>query len=335
MGRVIHTLRYEYISDDENSRMSTEFKEHVKVVLAPLEATLASSFTRLSEHHASSLEQHEKLIKDAHDHLSEASEKFKAALDQQVHVMVKHNDTQESLKERTENLAIQTRKEFRNICYVIPLVTAEVPNKIEVQKSHKSGTAYLLDKAYEDLEKRQADWDEQRSEYKKKIKQLEEKKQKLLDQISYVGTKNYQRKLERTKELSETRKMTEDSAKIAEENATLHKIAEHNEGVQHLEAIKLKVLRDLLSDARKDRDAALLENQNLKRKREGSASPPPPQIKLLTRPQGASLDKAVPSPVRTESPYRNSLHPKDPGIGKIVGPTFPPLMPTYPPLMPT
>jgi hypothetical protein len=39
MGRVIHTLRHEYISDDENARMSAEFKEHMKGVLAPLETT--------------------------------------------------------------------------------------------------------------------------------------------------------------------------------------------------------------------------------------------------------------------------------------------------------
>jgi hypothetical protein len=65
MGRVIHTMRHEYISDDENLRMSGEFKEHVKDVLAPLEATLANAATRLSEHQKSSMEQHEKLIKDA------------------------------------------------------------------------------------------------------------------------------------------------------------------------------------------------------------------------------------------------------------------------------
>ncbi len=89
MENFIHTFRLEYISDDENSRMSTEFKEHVEGVLAPLKTTLANAATRLSEHHASSMEQHENLIKDAHDHFTEASEKFKAALNQQVHVMLK------------------------------------------------------------------------------------------------------------------------------------------------------------------------------------------------------------------------------------------------------
>jgi hypothetical protein len=65
-------------------------------------------------------------------------------------------------------------------------------------------------------------------------------------------------------------KLTDDAAKLAEENTALQKIAEHNAGVERGNQIKLKALRDLLSDARKDRDAALLEDQNLKRKREGS-----------------------------------------------------------------
>jgi hypothetical protein len=69
MGRVIHTLRQEYISDDENAKMSAEFKEHVKGVLAPLKTTLANSATRLEEHHGACMEQHEKLIKDVHDPL--------------------------------------------------------------------------------------------------------------------------------------------------------------------------------------------------------------------------------------------------------------------------
>jgi hypothetical protein len=96
--------------------------------------------------------------------------------------------------------------------------------------------------------------------------------------------------------------MTQPS-KLAEENATLRKIAEHNAGGQRSDQIRLKALRNLLSDARKDRDAAVLENQNLKRKREGSTSPPPPQFVLLTRPQGMTMDQhPAPSPARIESP---------------------------------
>ncbi len=117
MRRVVHTLRLEYISDDENSRMSTEFKEHMDGVLAPLKVTLAGEVARLDEHHALSVRQHEKLIKDTHDHLAEASEKFKLALKQQVHEMAMHSDRKEELAERIKTLAAQARKEFRNVCF--------------------------------------------------------------------------------------------------------------------------------------------------------------------------------------------------------------------------
>jgi hypothetical protein len=189
MGRVVHTLRNEYISDDDNGRISKEFEEHVKVVLAPLETTLQSTLTRLSEHHAASIEQHEKLVKDAHDHLAEASVKFKAAVERQVDLMVIHNDGHGSLKEGIQKLAIQARKEFRKISYASPLTPTSVPNTTETETS---APAYLLKMANKDLEKRQANWDEQRSEYVKRIKQLEEEKKKLLDQISHVGVKKYQ-----------------------------------------------------------------------------------------------------------------------------------------------
>jgi hypothetical protein len=115
MGRVIHTLCLESISDDEHGRMSEEFKEHVKDVLAPLETTLANSATRLEEHYVASMEQHEKLVKDAHDFLEEASEQFKSALTKQVRVMETHNDRHEILKESTGALATSARKRFRNI----------------------------------------------------------------------------------------------------------------------------------------------------------------------------------------------------------------------------
>jgi hypothetical protein len=115
MGRVIHTLRREYISDDEHGRLLEDFKKHVKDVLAPLETTLVNSATRLEEHHKASMEQHEKVVKDTHDCLVEASEKFKAALTKQVRVMEMHIDRHEILKESTETLAVTARKQFREI----------------------------------------------------------------------------------------------------------------------------------------------------------------------------------------------------------------------------
>jgi hypothetical protein len=115
MGRVIYTFCPEYISDDEHGRISEELKEHVKVVLAPLETTLSNSVTRLEEQHVSSMEQHEKLVKDTHDFLAEASEQFKTALTKQVRVMERHNSRHEILKESTAALANTARKRFKDI----------------------------------------------------------------------------------------------------------------------------------------------------------------------------------------------------------------------------
>jgi hypothetical protein len=64
--------------------MSEEFKEHVKEVLTPLETTLVDSAARLEEHLKTSMDQHEKFVKNAHDCLVEASGKFKDALTKQV-----------------------------------------------------------------------------------------------------------------------------------------------------------------------------------------------------------------------------------------------------------
>jgi hypothetical protein len=55
----------------------------------------------------------------AHDHLSEASVKFKTAVERQVQLMVMHNDSHEMLKEEVQKLATQARKEFRGISYDI------------------------------------------------------------------------------------------------------------------------------------------------------------------------------------------------------------------------
>jgi hypothetical protein len=134
-----------------------------------------------------------------------------------------------------------------------------------------------------------------------KIKRMEEEyeklkadRKKLIDQVSEHGVRNYRRGQKRVEEKAEI-------SRIAEENATLRKAALHNDGVEQSNQVKLQALRELLSDTRKERDDAVLENQSLKRKREASTSPPPPPLKLLSRPQGtASVQQTAPSPVRAE-----------------------------------
>jgi hypothetical protein len=133
------------------------------------------------------------------------------------------------------------------------------------------------------------------------------------------------------KERLEARKVAEDAVKLAEENADLRKKAEHHDGVRRQTDKTLKILRELLSDARKEKDAALLENQNLKRKRKGSTGPPLPQVKLLTRPRQISCLRATSSTLSCQdgAPLLSTARVyKDPGIEKIDGPMHPPQVPT-------
>jgi hypothetical protein len=235
--------------------------------------------------------------------------------------MQKHNDRHEVLKEATEDLATTARKQFSNIIF-------GGDTSKEARNSRKSFTESMLDEVNADFKKSQAEWIEERKALHEEIKQKEEEREKLRDQISDVGVKHYQRQQAWIKERATASKIAEehaallkaaqnseklvaDAVKIAVENAALRKVAEHNEGVDRGNQVTLKALRDLLSGARKERDAAVLENQNLKRKREVSTSPPPPPVKLLTRPQGtASVQQTVPSPVRAESSPSKQPAPK-------------------------
>jgi hypothetical protein len=92
----------------------------MKGVMGPFETAVEVTFKRLFDHHASIIEQHEGLIKDAHDQLVEASGKFKEAVERQVDVMVMHNDRHETLKEDVKKLATRARKEFKDASFSPP-----------------------------------------------------------------------------------------------------------------------------------------------------------------------------------------------------------------------
>jgi hypothetical protein len=101
----------------------------------------------------------------------------------------------------------------------------------EARKGRKSFIETELELVNADLEKSQTEWIEERKVLHEKIKQkddeyekLKEDRDKLLDQVSDVGIKNYRRSQERIKEKAE-------ASRIAEENAALRKAAEHIDGV--------------------------------------------------------------------------------------------------------
>ena len=299
MGRVIHTLRQDYISDDELGKMSEEFKEHVKEVLTPLETTLVDSAARLEEHLKTSMEQHEKFVKDAHDCLVEASGNFKDALTKQVREMEKHIDKHEVMKESAEALAISTTKQFRRI--ILGVDTDDSGSSSETSKrARKQQKSYLemeLKHVNSELEKIRKELSTEMKEFHAKTTRMEEERDQLKaerDKYKDLVSKHAVRSFQRSEEQIGEKAI---AAKLAVDYAELRRIADHNEGQ--------------LKGAQKERDAALLENQDLKRKREASNSPPPSPLRILSRPlMAAPVQDSQPAPTRGESPQAKQPAPK-------------------------
>jgi hypothetical protein len=150
-------------------------------------------------------------------------------------------------------------------------------------------------------------------------KKLKAERDKYMDQVSAHAIRNHQKSQEQVEEKAK-------ADKLAEDYVELRSRAEHNEGVndrvkkllaegieredlqrkEEKEALErgdlvLQSLRDMLKGARLERDAAVLENQDLKRKREVSTSPLPSPLKILNRPQGvATVQQITPYPDRAE-----------------------------------
>jgi hypothetical protein len=224
MGRVIHTLRQEYISDAEHGRMSEEFKEHVKEVLTPLETTLVTSSTRLEEHLQASMERHERVIKDSHDYLVEASEKFKDALTKKVREMEKHVDSHEIMKESIEALAVTARERFRGFHHD-PEASRRARNQRQTYhvRQLEIANANLL-KSLEEWIQERKDLHEKIENMEKESKELKAEREKFKDQVSAHAIRNYKRSQEQVEEKAL-------AAKLIEEHAELRRVAEHNEDV--------------------------------------------------------------------------------------------------------
>jgi hypothetical protein len=247
--------------------MSEEFREHVKEVLAPLETTLVDSATRLEEHLKASMEQHEMVVKGSHDCIVEASEKYKDALTKQVREMEKYIDWYEVQKEATAAAANSARMRLRDVSMGVP---KELEPTNQGWKNRKIWAETVLATLDKDQESARKGWSEERIVFQEKIKCREDEIEKLKaerdkyeDLVSAHATRSFQRSQEQVGEKAI-------AAKLAGDYAELRRIAEHNEGQ--------------LKDARKERDAAVLENQDLKRKREASNSPPPSPLRILSRP---------------------------------------------------
>jgi hypothetical protein len=131
----------------------------------------------------------------------EASVKFKAAVERQVEVTVMHNDRHEMLKEEARKLATQARKEFRGISYASPVTGPDTTAVRAPYQMDKTTPEYQLGLVKAEFEAHTKAWEARGDDYSEEICQLKEEKQKLQDQISHVGVKHYQRKLDHAKEL--------------------------------------------------------------------------------------------------------------------------------------
>ena len=141
--------------------------------------------------------QHEKLVKDTHDFLAEASEQFKTALTKQVRVMERHNSRHEILKESTAALANTARKRFRDISLG---ALSDHTSKDTDWRTRKVWAESMLTSADEEHKKALDGWIEERKALHEKIKCMDEEckklkadREKLMDQVSEHALRNYQR----------------------------------------------------------------------------------------------------------------------------------------------
>jgi hypothetical protein len=151
-----------------------------------------------------SMEQHEKLVKDTHDFLAEASEQFKTALTKQVRVMGRHHDRHEILKESTAALANSARKRFRDISLG---ALSDHPLKDTDWRTRKVWAESMLASVDEEHKKALDGWIEERKALHEKIKCMDEEckklkadREKLTDQVSEHALRNHQRSQKQVEE---------------------------------------------------------------------------------------------------------------------------------------
>jgi hypothetical protein len=193
MGRIVHTFKRQYISDDDDKKMSAEFEDYLKGVMGSLETVIAESAKQVADHHAISIKRHEGLMKDAHDYLKEAFVKFKDAVERQVDVIVMHNDRHESLKEDFAILSMNVRAKIKDVNFPPPISRQQV-RKASFEADRKLVLKYM--------EISRKNWEKRSISLEKEIEQLKLDKQGLIDQSTSVGLQGR----ERLDELRDVRK---------------------------------------------------------------------------------------------------------------------------------
>jgi hypothetical protein len=155
------------------------------------------------------MERHEKVIKDSHDYLVEASEKFKDALTKKVREMEKHVDSHDIMKESIEALAVTARERFRGFHH-----DSEASRRARNQRQTYHGRE--LEIVHADLLKSQEEWIQERKDLHEKIKNMEKEskelkaeRDKFMDQVSAHAVRNYKRSQEQGEEKAKAAKLAQ------------------------------------------------------------------------------------------------------------------------------
>jgi hypothetical protein len=92
-GRMLHTFGTEYISRDDNRRLSTELDEHLKENVAKTTAALNDAKKIITDRHQLQLKQHEDMMAQSRQAIEAASLAYRVEMAKQTGILEEHIET--------------------------------------------------------------------------------------------------------------------------------------------------------------------------------------------------------------------------------------------------
>ncbi len=196
-GRMLHTFGTEYISRDDNRRLSTELKVCLKENVALTNAALNDARKIITERNQLHLQQHEDMMAQSLQAIAAASLAYRAEMAKQKGILEEHTETCRSMipgmgvafsnvRERilsvdvTRRIQLDKKKELRLYAELKPSRDSELALKDELAKvkterdQDKDKAARLADHSRSIISKNEA-LHVSKSDMEQKIKNLEEK----------------------------------------------------------------------------------------------------------------------------------------------------------------
>jgi hypothetical protein len=96
-GRMLHTFGTEYISRDNNRKLSTELDEHLKENVAKATAALNDARKIITDRHQLQIKQHEDMIAHSRQAIEAASLAYRVKMAKQTGILEEHTETCRSM----------------------------------------------------------------------------------------------------------------------------------------------------------------------------------------------------------------------------------------------